>query len=65
MAKLKDSRDWEKEYKKLKINFDRLDRFNDVLYRFFHAATMRFDDMPNARQAVEDYMNELERSKNG
>jgi hypothetical protein len=59
MAKLKDNRNWEEEYRKLKINFDRLDRFNDVLYRFFHAATMRFDDIPNARGAVEAYMEEL------
>lgn len=36
MAKLKDNRNWEEEYKKLKINFDRLDRYNDVLYRYWY-----------------------------
>lgn len=29
---------WKKKYEKLKINFDRLDRHNDVLYRCFLAA---------------------------
>jgi len=30
--------DWKKKYEKLKVNFDRLDRHNDVLYRCFLAA---------------------------
>lgn len=29
---------WKKKYENLKINFDRLDRHNDVLYRCFLAA---------------------------
>ena len=29
---------WKKKYEDLKINFDRLDRHNDVLYRCFLAA---------------------------
>ena len=29
---------WKKKYEDLKINFDRLDRHNDVLYRLFVAA---------------------------
>lgn len=29
---------WKKKYENLKINFDRLDRHNDVLYRCFFAA---------------------------
>lgn len=29
---------WKQKYEKLKINFDRLDRHNDVLYRLFIAA---------------------------
>ena len=31
-----DDRDWQEEYKKLKVNFDRLDRMNDVLYRYWY-----------------------------
>jgi len=30
--------DWKKKYEELKINFDRLDRHNDVLYRCYRAA---------------------------
>ena len=30
--------DWKKKYEELKVNFDRLDRHNDVLYRCYHAA---------------------------
>ena len=29
---------WKQKYEDLKINFDRLDRHNDVLYRLFVAA---------------------------
>ena len=29
---------WKKKYEELKINFDRLDRHNDVLYRCYYAA---------------------------
>ena len=69
MAKIKDSRNWEEEYKKLKINFDRLDRFNDVLYRYFWTINkpsgVTVNDMREAREAVEKYMEELgnERTK--
>ena len=63
MAKLKDTRNWEEEYKKLKINFDRLDKFNDVLYRYYHYSTkqpLNLQQAQEALQAVEKYMNELE-----
>lgn len=42
-SKVKDKRNWEEEYKKLKINFDRLDRMNDVLYRYWYA-THKLDE---------------------
>lgn len=32
--------DWEDKYRKLKINFDRLDKYNDVLHRVYHAARL-------------------------
>ena len=63
MAKLKDSRNWEEEYKKLKINFDRLDRMNDVLYRYYFYTDVRKDLPENAAEAkiaVRNYMEELE-----
>jgi len=64
MAKLKDTRNWEEEYKKLKVNFDRLDKFNDVLYRYWHTVNKKGgvlnSEMREAHQAVEKYMNELE-----
>jgi 23S rRNA maturation mini-RNase III len=52
MAKLKDNRNWEEEYKKLKINFDRLDRFNDVLYRYYFYTDVRKDLPDQAAQAT-------------
>lgn len=63
MAKLKDIRNWEEEYKKLKVNFDRLDKFNDVLYRYYYYSTkqpLNLQQAQEALQAVEKYMNELE-----
>ena len=64
MAKLKDTRNWEEEYKKLKVNFDRLDKFNDVLYRYWYTVNKKGgvlnSEMREAHQAVEKYMNELE-----
>jgi hypothetical protein len=58
-----DDRNWEEEYKKLKINFDRLDRMNDVLYRYWFWTDVRKDapDMADeAKVAVRDYIKELE-----
>jgi len=64
MAKLKDTRNWEEEYKKLKVNFDRLDKFNDVLYRYWHTVNKKGgvlnSEMREAHKAVEKYMEELE-----
>jgi hypothetical protein len=58
-----DDRDWQEEYKKLKVNFDRLDRYNDVLYRYWFWTDAR-KDMPDiadeAKVAVRNYMRELE-----
>jgi len=34
----KNKEDWKNKYDNLKINFDRLDRYNDVLYRCYFAA---------------------------
>lgn len=70
MAKLKDNHNWEEEYKKLKINFDRLDRMNDVLYRYWFWTDVRKDQpemADEAKVAVRDYMRELgdERTKMG
>ncbi len=66
MAKLKDNRNWEEEYKKLKINFDRLDRFNDVLYRYYFYTDVR-KDLPDqasqAKMAVREYMEGLENER--
>jgi hypothetical protein len=68
MAKLVDTRDWEADYKKLKINFDRLDRFNDVLYRYYFYTDVR-KDLPDkaseAKQGVRDYIKELEDAAEG
>lgn len=32
--------DWKEQYRKLKINFDRLDKHNDLLYRVYQAAKL-------------------------
>lgn len=34
----KEKENWKKKYEDLKINFDRLDRYNDVLYRCYRSA---------------------------
>jgi len=64
MAKLVDTRNWEADYKKLKINFDRLDRMNDVLYRYWYIVNkpggVLGSEMREARLAVEKFMEELE-----
>ena len=66
MAKLKDTRNWQEEYKKLKVNFDRLDRFNDVLYRYYFYTDVR-KDLPDkaaqAKMAVREYMEGLENER--
>ena len=48
--------DWEDKYRKLKINFDRLDRHNDMLYRIAHAAKLyvKATDNPNYFQFMRD-----------
>ena len=48
--------DWEEKYRKLKINFDRLDRHNDLLYRIVHAAKLyvKATDNPNYFQFMRD-----------
>jgi len=48
--------DWEDKYRKLKINFDRLDRHNDLLYRIAHAAKLyvKATDNPNYFQFMRD-----------
>jgi len=47
---------WEEKYRKLKINFDRLDRHNDLLYRIAHAAKLyvKATDNPNYFQFMRD-----------
>jgi hypothetical protein len=59
-----DDRNWQEKYKKLKVNFDRLDRFNDVLYRYWYTLNKEggctVEDMTKANQGVKDYMKELE-----
>ncbi len=70
MAKLKDTRNWEEEYKKLKVNFDRLDRFNDVLYRFWYLSNkmdscgnVSLTDIIKASGDVIQYMEGLENER--
>ena len=48
--------DWEDKYRKLKVNFDRLDRHNDMLYRIAHAAKLyvKATDNPNYFQFMRD-----------
>ena len=48
--------DWHEKYRKLKINFDRLDRHNDLLYRIAHAAKLyvKATDNPNYFQFMRD-----------
>jgi len=48
--------DWEDKYRKLKINFDRLDRHNDLLHRIAHAAKLyvKATDNPNYFQFMRD-----------
>jgi len=48
--------DWEDKYRKLKVNFDRLDRHNDLLYRIAHAAKLyvKATDNPNYFQFMRD-----------
>ena len=59
-----DDRDWQEEYKKLKVNFDRLDRMNDVLYRYWYVLNKHggiyTNEIRDARLAVEKYFEELE-----
>ena len=60
-----DDRNWQEEYNKLKINFDRLDRMNDVLYRYWYTVHKKkggvwSDEIKDARDAVEKYFEELE-----
>ena len=59
-----DDRDWQEEYKKLKLNFDRLDRMNDVLYRYWYTANkfqiLTTEEVGEANKAVLDFMKELE-----
>lgn len=48
--------DWHEKYRKLKKNFDRLDKYNDVLYRVYHAAKLyvKATDNPNYFQFMRD-----------
>jgi len=48
--------DWREKYRKLKVNFDRLDRHNDLLYRVVHAAKLyvKATDNPNYFQFMRD-----------
>lgn len=48
--------DWEDKYRKLKVNFDRLDRHNDLLYRIAHAAKLyvKATNNPNYFQFMRD-----------
>lgn len=59
-----DDRNWQEEYNKLKINFDRLDRMNDVLYRYWYTANkfhiLTAEEVGEANRAVLDFMEELE-----
>jgi hypothetical protein len=59
-----DDRNWQEEYKKLKINFDRLDRMNDVLYRYWYTLNKEggctVQEMAEANKAVKTFMEELE-----
>lgn len=47
---------WEEKYRKLKINFDRLDRHNDLLYRVYRASRLyvKSDSNPNYLQFMRD-----------
>ena len=59
-----DDRNWQEEYNKLKANFDRLDRMNDVLYRYWYVVNKKTDrsarEINAAINAVEKYFEELE-----
>mgnify|MGYP006890093177 FL=1 len=63
MAKLKDKRNWQEEYNNLKINFDRLDRMNDVLYRYWYTINRErgctVQEMADANKAVKAFLEEL------
>lgn len=58
-----DDRDWKAEYEKLKLNFDRLDRFNDVLYRYWYTVNKPggalVSDINEANKAVQQFIEEL------
>ena len=59
-----DDRNWQEEYKKLKVNFDRLDRMNDVLYRYWYIVNKKggvmTEEIRDARLAVAKCFEELE-----
>lgn len=48
--------DWREKYRKLKVNFNRLDRHNDLLYRIAHAAKLyvKATDNPSYFQFMRD-----------
>ena len=64
---MKDKRDWKSEYEKLKLNFDRLDRMNDVLYRYWYTVNKPggaiVQDITDANKAVTDFMEELQNER--
>ena len=58
-----DERDWKAEYEKLKLNFGRLDRMNDVLYRYWYTVNKPggtlVSDINDANKAVQQFLEEL------
>lgn len=62
-----EKRDWKSEYEKLKLNFDRLDRMNDVLYRYWYTANkyqvLTTEEVGEANRAVLSFMEELQNER--